>query len=365
MIRCSKCVLPLSIEGVSQDENGMCNFCQEHENDSRPHTVSPSGTHSMERLKRKIMTKRKNRYDCLVPLSGGKDSVYVLYLATRVLGLRPLAFNFDNGFRNPTAVKNMESAVDATKTDLVTYRIDNTLMNHLFRVFLSTAGEMCSPCNLTIWNIARDFAFKYGIKYILTGNSSRMGASIRGMSHSKYCDQMYFTNVIKGKIDREDLGNLCGPSYFTRGLLRLLGIWPITVDVFDYMDIDVNEINATIAEHMNWVKPGDEAEHGDCMIAGLKDYIMYRQYGCSEVTGFYCKMIRNQQITRNEALQKIETEEASKEPPILSAFLDRIKMSHEQFEQAIKLDFKRIPNFRNSTFFVFAKTLVNTLTFRT
>jgi tRNA(Ile)-lysidine synthase TilS/MesJ len=50
--------------------------------------------------------RKGGQYDCLVPLSGGKDSTYVLYLCARVYGLKVLAMNFDNGFQSPLAREN-------------------------------------------------------------------------------------------------------------------------------------------------------------------------------------------------------------------------------------------------------------------
>ena len=54
---------------------------------------------------------KKRAYDCMVPVSGGKDSMYVLYVCSKIYNMKVLAFNYDNGFQSPGAVKNMEKAV--------------------------------------------------------------------------------------------------------------------------------------------------------------------------------------------------------------------------------------------------------------
>ncbi|MEW6079440.1 MAG: hypothetical protein AB1724_16660, partial [Thermodesulfobacteriota bacterium] len=101
--RCSTCILPESYPGIQFNEKGECHLCTGYQ---KPATKGEDALH-------RLLTSRKgSRYDCLVTLSGGRDSSYVLYYAVKVLGLNTLALNYDNGFRHPQALANMKTACE-------------------------------------------------------------------------------------------------------------------------------------------------------------------------------------------------------------------------------------------------------------
>ena len=83
---CNKCLLDDKIEGVVFDNNGTCNYCNEYK---------PFVPYGESQLLKILQSARKKRriYDALVPLSGGKDSTYVLYLAVKKYNLRVLTSN--------------------------------------------------------------------------------------------------------------------------------------------------------------------------------------------------------------------------------------------------------------------------------
>jgi hypothetical protein len=92
MQRCSKCILPETYPNITFDEKGVCNFCRTYK-EPKP----TGGEDILINLFNKV--KKMGRiYDAVVPLSGGKDSTYVLYLATQVYKLNVLAYTFHNGF---------------------------------------------------------------------------------------------------------------------------------------------------------------------------------------------------------------------------------------------------------------------------
>ena len=115
--RCYKCLLPASMPGITFNANGVCNYCLEYENNFK------NWDEIKERKKvefQKILWKAqklKRAYDCLVPLSGGKDSTYVLYLCSKIYKLKTLAVTFDNGFLSDLAKENITNALKFTDAE--------------------------------------------------------------------------------------------------------------------------------------------------------------------------------------------------------------------------------------------------------
>jgi hypothetical protein len=99
MNTCKLCLLHENVNGVVINADGICNYCSGY---SR---YKPYGEEQLLRIFKKAGRKHRP-YDALVPLSGGKDSTYVLYLAVKKYKLRVLVYTLDNGFMSELALKN-------------------------------------------------------------------------------------------------------------------------------------------------------------------------------------------------------------------------------------------------------------------
>jgi len=123
-----------------------------------------------EALHRHLESKKGEKYDCLITLSGGRDSSFVLYYAVKKLGLRALALNFDNGFRHAQAVENVKQACQALNTDLLEFRSRKKLNVRITTQALRTTIPfgpgascqfVCRPC----YNGGKAFLYTTAEKY--------------------------------------------------------------------------------------------------------------------------------------------------------------------------------------------------------
>lgn len=122
IIRCKRCLLPSSINGITFDTDGVCNHCRSYERDFAQWDVIKDRK-AIEFQELLARAKSLNRpYDCLVPLSGGKDSTYVLYLVTKVYKLRTLAVTLDNGYLSDLAKENIKNALTRFRSYLLPYQ---------------------------------------------------------------------------------------------------------------------------------------------------------------------------------------------------------------------------------------------------
>ena len=94
---------------------------------------------------------RGKKYDCVVGVSGGCDSSYMLYLAKVKLGLRPLAVHFDNTWNSTTATENIRHVLDALDIDLYTYVADNREYDDIYRAFLEAGvPDLEAPTDIAL-----------------------------------------------------------------------------------------------------------------------------------------------------------------------------------------------------------------------
>lgn len=154
------------------DENGVCDHCNTFYEDILPnwHTDG-KGWLKMESIVAKIKEEGKGKdFDCILGMSGGVDSSYLLYLAVEKLGLRPLVFHVDAGWNSQQAVNNIEVLVEGLKLDLYTEVINWEEMKDLqLAFFKSGVPHVDTPQDHAFFATMYKFADKYNIKYILTG----------------------------------------------------------------------------------------------------------------------------------------------------------------------------------------------------
>lgn len=171
---CVKGIWDESIPGISFDENGISNFCKLQEHMMLEYPKGPKGNNDWKNLVNQIKEKGKNnKYDCIIGVSGGVDSSYLLHLA-KDYGLRPLAVNLDNGFNSEIAVQNIYKLTKQLDFDLETYVIDYEEIKDLLRSYMfASMPWIDAPTDLAIKSVMYKIANQEGVKYILRGNDFR------------------------------------------------------------------------------------------------------------------------------------------------------------------------------------------------
>jgi N-acetyl sugar amidotransferase len=172
---CSKGVWDESVPGIKFDENGVSNYARLFESLVEAY---PRGEEGMKIWEDKVSRMKKQgrgkRYDCVIGVSGGTDSCYLLHIAKTIYGLRPLAVNLDNGWNSDIAVKNIKKVTSKLKIDFITYIIDYEELKDLIRVFmLGSMPWIDTPTDLAIKAALYKIADQEKVKYILRGNDFR------------------------------------------------------------------------------------------------------------------------------------------------------------------------------------------------
>ena len=171
---CTKGIWDTTIPGITFDEDGVSNYCrfQEHMMDTYPR--GEKGLADWQGLVEQMKKKgRRRRYDCLVGVSGGVDSSYLMVLM-KEYGLRPLAVNLDNGFSSDIAVQNIYKVTKALDIDLETYVIDYEEIKDLLYAYMRAGIPWIdSPTDGAIKAVMYKIALKENVKFIIRGNDFR------------------------------------------------------------------------------------------------------------------------------------------------------------------------------------------------
>ena len=152
MKQCSYCVLSETMPNIKFDSKGLCNFCQNSKKIEFKGEEKLTGTLDSFRSS-------KNKYDCIVTLSGGRDSTFALLKMVKDYKMKVLAVNYTNPFTDPVAKKNIDNAVKCLNVDLIQFQLENNIhektFRHNFTVWLKNPNPalipmLCISCK-TIW----------------------------------------------------------------------------------------------------------------------------------------------------------------------------------------------------------------------
>ena len=171
---CSNCVMDTTDSRITFDSDGVCDHCIDFDKNVKPnwHT-DERGRKQLEAVVSKIKKSGEGKdFDCLLGISGGVDSSYMLHFVVKELGLRPLVFHVDGGWNSELAVHNIEVMIEKLGLDLYTQVIDWEEMRDLQLAFIKAGvPHIDIPQDHAFIATLYDYAHRYLVKYILNGGN--------------------------------------------------------------------------------------------------------------------------------------------------------------------------------------------------
>jgi len=307
--RCAICILPESFPGITFNENGICNFCSSYE------TISPLGENKLVDL---LDKQRSKSYDCVVPLSGGKDSTFVLYYAVKRLGLKVICVNYDSGFQSKLAMTNMKRACEILNVPLVINKADFQERVKILRGILEIAKTVgipigiCANCHNGIRSAAMCVAKLHGVKTIMSGTTQFERFGVNPITGGKFLARK-LTRCSLPKI----LPSLIRVSVLI-GLERIrlgMPIWDRrlsfgdggnvkTVYLYEYIPWACmhEDIVGLLAKEVEWEHSEERVDRFDCLLHPFLNYKWFHEAGISLDGYLYSDMVRMGRMSRKDAL---------------------------------------------------------------
>lgn len=293
-----------SAPDIRFDAQGVCNFCTEylsgHSQREALHTPA-----EFERLIAEMKAAGRNGpYDCVVGLSGGVDSSYVLHLAVQNR-LRPLAVHLDNGWNSELAVANINALIGKLKVDLYTHVIDWP-ENRDMQLSMFKAGVVDIELLMDNAMLALNYrmAVKFGLRHIVAGtNHTTEGVRMpAGWNHFKL-DAANIRGIQKRfgteRIRSHPLIGTLRYAYYryVRGIQ-----W---VSLLDYIAYDKQSAMGLLQERYGY-KPYPYKHYESVFTRFYQGYILPRKFGIDKRRVHLSTLVLTGQMTREEALADLE-----------------------------------------------------------
>ncbi|MFA6260095.1 MAG: N-acetyl sugar amidotransferase [Bacteroidia bacterium] len=306
---CTNCVMDTTDTAISFDEKGVCDHCRNYYNKILPnwHTDETGFKELMVTIEKIKQEGKGKDFDCIIGMSGGIDSSYLVYLAKEKLGLRPLVFHVDAGWNSQIAVNNIERIVDKLGLDLYTEVIDWEEMRDLqLSFFKSGVSHIDTPQDHAFFATMYNFASKNKIKYILTGANNSTECVRNPVEWMYYQSDVIQLKDIHKKFGRKPLKNFPVTNILWHKIY-LPYIRGIRVfKPLDYMPYIKAEAMKTLQEKFGW-QPYPQKHFESRFTKFYESFWLPKKFGYDVRKVQYSSLILTGQMTREEALEKLKT----------------------------------------------------------
>lgn len=305
---CTNCVMDTSDTRIVFDDKGVCDHCNDFKANVQPnwHT-DERGKAELQAIIDKIKQEGKGKdFDCILGLSGGVDSSYMLHIAVKEFGLRPLVFHVDGGWNSELAVHNIQMLVEKLGLDLYTEVINwEEMRDFQLAFFKSGVPHLDIPQDHAFVATLYNFAYKYNIKYILNGGNISTEC-VRNPMEYLY----YGTDMAQIKDIRNQFGTSKMETYPFSSVLRhkfyLRYIKGITVvKALNYRPYIKQDALALLEKEYGW-KPYPQKHFESRFTKFYEGYWLPERFGFDTRRVQFSSLILTGQMTREEALEKLK-----------------------------------------------------------
>jgi tRNA(Ile)-lysidine synthase TilS/MesJ len=273
---------------------------------------------------------RGKQYDCVIGISGGCDSSYLLYIAKEKLGLRPIAAHFDNTWNSKTAVENIDLVLRKLDIPLWTYVMDNDEFSDLARsMLLASVPEIDALSDIGLVTTLYMAAEKFKVKYILDGHSFRT----EGITPLNwvYFDGKYIESIHKlfGRRKMERFPNLWLSSWIRWLFMNIKRLRPLY-----YVEYNKEEVKKFLTERFGW--KWYKGHHHENRYCAFNHWLLREKFDRDLRYVEYSAMVRAGQMTREQAFREVQL------PPeypgeLISEVMKRLELTDSEFERILKL----------------------------
>ena len=336
--------------GISFNAAGTCNFCDLHNRFEKSFPLGEAGHRTVQRLADDMRKAGRGlRYDCVLGVSGGRDSTYTLWYCVTQLKLRPLAVHFNDGFGNPVAGENMLRTCQRLGVELRTITSDWRESKDLKIAFLkASVPDMEEGTDLGIATALYGVAAKEGLQHLVIGQSFRT-EGIAPLSWN-YLDGKYLRAVHKqfGSVPlRPWQPNDPG---FNLGIKEMMyyafvrRIKPVTL--LYHLDYVRSEVDELLVRELGWTNPG--AHYFDDLYQSVIYYLNRVKFNIDRRLFNYSALVRSGQMSREVAMDRISRINSIEDETVIALCIKRLGLTRAQFEEIIATPPKSFHDYPNS-----------------
>ena len=341
---CTKCVMPESRPGIQFDEQGVCIACTNFE--KRKNINWESRFKDLKELCDKYRNNNGDHYDCIIAVSGGKDSHYQVYVMKELMGMNPLLVTVEDNFPMTNAgVHNIKNISSEFGCNIITLKPNIKVQKKLMRKTFEKFGKPTWFIDRLIYTYPLIVASKFGIPLVVYGEniSYEYGGSnavetysARDQINNGVASEIDYSELLDDEISLKDLILCKAPS-----IEELHKIDPIYLSYF----VNWNSVeNYKFAKSRGFMDLDDEwiREHHienfdqiDSRAYLVHPWMKYPKFGHATATDYASRFIRYGLINREEAVKLVESHDHKLDRIAVRDFIEFTGYTKKEFWEIV------------------------------
>ena len=344
MIYCKRCLYPQNHPyGLILDAEGICSGCRVHEEKDTLNWDERAKV--LEEIVRVSAKQTAGRgFDCIVPVTGGGDSYFIVHTVKNVLGLNPLLVHYNPHFNTEVGVRNLANLATVFDCDVLTSTVSPALLKRLTRQSLRKFGSMYWQVLAGGLTFPVQVAVKFRIPLIIWGvqpwsDQNGMFSHLDEVEMTERCRVEHGLMGIYGSelidedagISRSDLTPFAYPDDRHLEAIGVRGLYLSNYIRWDSKAQHEQMIKLYGYESAPQQRTFNTYEDVHCFhSAGVHDWIKYLKLGYGKVTDHASREIRLRRMSREDGAALVE-KYSTVEPRDLPQFLDWVEMGEQEF----------------------------------
>jgi N-acetyl sugar amidotransferase len=339
---CTRCCLPETMEGITFDDLGVCSPCRSSE--EKMYINWKDKESELVEILNKF--KNKNYYDCLLPISGGKDSTFQAYVLDKVYKINSLAVTHGTNWMSLTGRYNLENCINKFNLDHLFFLPNRNTINKVAKRSPELIGDACWHCHIGSQTFPMQTAVKWQIPLMIYGESiaERDGrGSYKKISKPE--EKYYYGLNVSAKVEpikyvdseikysEVQIWNYPSKQEMTESQI-------IYLHLGDYIFWDEQKQTEFIINQFAW-KINNRVENtykgyksNECIMAGVHDYLNFIKRGIGRATLHASDDVRRGLIKKDEAINLIKEYDPER-PHALDYFLKITDLKEKNLENKI------------------------------
>ena len=358
MKSCNFCLMNKTVSSLKIDKKGRCQFCLIHQKMENEYPLNKNTKKELEKIVNKIKLSGKGKkYDCICGISGGRDSSYMLYYVKEILGLRPLAVHYDNGFNSDISVRNIYNICEKLEVDLET-EVENwdNFKEILRALFISSVPDVDIATDIGIFKTMYKFADKEKIKYVVNGHNFRS----EGLDPLvwTYMDPLYLKDICKKHNPKVNLKKF--NNFYLRDIFQYKFIKRIkTFLPLNYINLNYSQIEKKLTEEYGW-KFYDAHHYESLFTKFLVGYYLPQKFNIDRRITDLSAEIRSNKISKKSGQDILNSPIKLKDKDkVIKYVLSKLDFNDEEWEVIMNSKNKNYKDFNNYlNYFKFLKFFV-------
>ncbi len=349
---CTKTIMDTSDPRIVFDEEGISDYYHNFQKNILPYWhTDERGEAELAKMAERIKKAGKGKdFDCILGLSGGLDSSFAAYTAVKKMGLRPLLFHVDAGWNTQQAVGNIEKLINGLGLDLYTEVINWEEMKDLQLAYFKAGGAgQDAPQDIAFFSALYKFAVKNKIKYVLTGANFSTECCREPEEWGGYPGiDKWLVNDIHKKFGKHPLKTFPVVDILTYKLYYPYVLGMKVEKPLNHVPYIKKDAEKLLHDLFGWEK-FQHKHHESRFTRFYEDYWLPRRFGYEKRRAHFSSLILTNQMTRDEALDRISRPELD-EQTLKQEFeyvANKLGITVQEFQQIFEAPKKSYKDYRN------------------